>query len=215
MKAQHGALWVAALVIPGGGLAGLAYYLWRRKVARDFATTLQAIMPNADADDVADYARPLLEAMERYEINTPARRAAFLAQCAEESDSLWRLRDHFKTERGEEYAPGDAYEGRADLGNSEDGDGRRFKGRGLLQITGRANYAAVSAALGPDFVAAPELLNEPKWAALAAGWYWQSHGCNELADVGDFKKITRAINGGLNGLDARLAFLSRATAAEA
>ena len=97
------------------------------------------------------------------------------------------------------------YEGRADLGNNQPGDGQRYCGRGLIQITGRANYAAARnrmRAIGidcPDFEAEPEQLEEPWWAALSAADYWTSRGLNPLADAGDFEAITRRINGGLNG----------------
>lgn len=122
---------------------------------------LRAIMPQARPNDIDDFCPAINAAMAQYEINTHDREAAFLAQCAEESDQLWHQRDHYKTARGEEYASGHAYEGRQDLGNIESGDGVRFKGRGLLQVTGRANYAKEGAALGIDLVAHPEKLSEP------------------------------------------------------
>jgi putative chitinase len=97
------------------------------------------------------------------------------------------------------------YEGRKDLGNTEPGDGYKFKGRGLIQTTGRANYAATGKALGVYLLSDPTLLALPDLAARSAGWYWRAHGLNELADVGDFKRITLRINGGTNGMDDRLA----------
>lgn len=147
---------------------------------------------------------PLNDAMAEFEINTPARRAAFLAQIAHESGSLRYVK---------ELASGAAYEGRADLGNTEKGDGVKFKGRGLIQITGRANYAACSAALydGPDvLIQHPELLETVSGACRSAAWYWQTRGLNELADIGKFERITRRINGGLNGQPDRLAFFATA-----
>ena len=95
------------------------------------------------------------------------------------------------------------YEGRLDLGNTEPGDGAKFRGRGLLQTTGRANYAATGKALGVDLLLRPELLGLPPLAARSAGWFWQRKGLNELADAGDFTECTRRINGGLNGLAQR------------
>lgn len=151
--------------------------------------------------DRATTFQPIIEAaMTDFEINTPARLAAFLAQVGHESGGLhWLV---------EIWGPTDAqarYEGRADLGNNTPGDGFRFRGRGLIQITGRANYAAASEALATDFVSNPELLGEPAMAVRSAMWFWQSHGLNTLADSGDFEHITRIINGGLNGEPERLA----------
>lgn len=97
------------------------------------------------------------------------------------------------------------YEGREDLGNTEPGDGRRYLGRGLIQITGRANYAAASEALCEDFVSCPGLLESYRWASLSAAWFWESRGLNALADAGDFDAITRRINGGQTGRADRLA----------
>lgn len=177
------------------------------------AASMALIMPSADANDIAEFAPALLDAMSNYSINTPLRQTAFLAQGAEESNELWHLRAKYKTERGEEYASGAAYEGRDDLGNTEPGDGKLFKGRGFLQTTGRANYQKLSDALGVDFVSQPQLLNEPKWSAFSAAHYFSSHGCNELADDGDFVTITKRINGGTNGLQARLTYLASAQTA--
>ena len=149
-------------------------------------------------------------------MDSPARVAAFLAQITVESDHLWHQREHFHSKLGEEYASGAAYEGRHDLGNTEEGDGVRFKGHGLLQTTGRANHQRVSTALGHDFVAHPEDLSEPEWACKSAGYYWKTHGCNELADAGtdaSFLAITHKINGGTNGEAEREAAWARAKAA--
>ncbi len=157
---------------------------------------LRQIMPHARTKAIL-YAEPLSDAMDEFEINTPQRMAAFLAQVAHESGELRYV---------EEIASGEAYEGRADLGNSEPGDGRLFKGRGLLQVTGRAGYAACSAALGVDFVADPQLLSSPGNACRSAAWFWKTHGCNELADADNFRKITLRINGGLTGHENRLAY---------
>jgi putative chitinase len=129
------------------------------------------------------------------------RETHFLAQVAHESGGFNYVR---------EIASGAAYEGRADLGNTEPGDGTLFRGRGLIQITGRANYRACGDALGVDLVAEPDLLESPVLAARSAGWFWETHGLNEMADRGDIRGITKRINGGLNGYQDRLAYLESA-----
>lgn len=165
------------------------------------ATDLRIILPHATTGNIERFVQPLNDAMDEFQINTPTRQAAFLAQIGHESGSLRYVR---------ELASGQAYEGRADLGNTEPGDGVKFKGRGLIQITGRANYAACGAALGEDLLGTPEILELPEQAARSAGWFWLTHGCNELADSGNFQKLTRRINGGLNGLAERTAIWGRA-----
>jgi putative chitinase len=133
-----------------------------------------------------------------------ARKSAFIAQIAHESGQF-----NYVTE----IASGSAYEGRKDLGNTIVGDGVKFKGRGLIQITGRANYGLCSTALtgsSHTFIDNPELLATPLYACLSAGWYWNSRGLNTLADMGDFMGITKRINGGTNGLASRLEFWERA-----
>lgn len=137
-------------------------------------------------------------------IDTPRRQAHFLAQLAHESDG-------FKTTV--EYASGAAYEGRRDLGNREPGDGKRFKGRGLIQLTGRANYVQASRDLSVDFVANPTLAAQFPHALRIAGWYWKTRGLNALADSDNVIAVTRKINGGLNGLDDRKRYLTIAKGA--
>ena len=162
---------------------------------------LRAICPHLGAGKAALYIEPLVEAMAEFEINTIQREAAFLAQVAHESGSFNYVR---------ELASGAAYEGRQDLGNIEPGDGVRFKGRGLIQITGRTNYYQCGQALGVDLTANPMLLEQPILACRSAAWFWKTHGLNELADKGDFLRITKRINGGINGLADREAYYSRA-----
>lgn len=135
--------------------------------------------------------------MPNYGIDTPLREAAFLAQVAHESGRFIYT---------EEIASGQAYEGRKDLGNVYIGDGKKYKGRGLIQLTGRANYAEFSGHCGIDFIENPALLSTPQYAVQSACWFWSERGLNTLADVGEFKKITRIINGGYNGLEQRTAF---------
>jgi putative chitinase len=142
--------------------------------------------------------------LEAFCVNTPARAAAFLAQVGHESGGLRYAREIWGPTPAQQR-----YEGRVDLGNNVPGDGRRYMGRGLIQVTGRANYRAAAAGLqrwfpgAPDFEAQPDLLELPQWAAASAGWYWANRGLNELADAGDFIGITRRINGGTNGLADR------------
>jgi putative chitinase len=147
----------------------------------------------------------IVDAMEEFEINTPRRQAMFLAQVGHESGGLHYLK--------EIWGPTDAqrrYEGRLDLGNTEVGDGSRYRGRGLIQITGRSNYAAASEGLGEDFLNSPELLEDPSYAVRSAAWFWEQRGLNEIADAGDFKKVTKRINGGYNGYDERVALYTKA-----
>lgn len=165
---------------------------------------LRAICPHAKPERLAAVLVPLNLAMDEYEINTPQRQAAFIAQVAHESGSFRYVR---------EIASGEAYEGRRDLGNTEPGDGVRFRGRGYIQITGRANYRSCGDALGLDLLSEPELLELPHNAARSAGWFWKRRGLNELADKLAFETITKRINGGLNGYEDRLAYYGRAQGA--
>lgn len=142
----------------------------------------------------------ITDGMDYYAINTAVRQAAFLAQIGHESGGLRYTREIWGPTPQQQR-----YEGRADLGNTQLGDGARYRGRGLIQITGRSNYSAASAGLGVDLIAAPELLETPALAVRSAAWWWARHGCNEIADTGDFARLTRRINGGLNGLTDRLA----------
>ena len=162
--------------------------------------TLLKIMPHAKSR-VQEFLEPLNAAMREFHINTPVRQAAFLAQIAHESGELRYVK---------EIASGAAYEGRKDLGNTQSGDGMRYKGRGLIQITGRNNYAECGKAMGVDLITNPELLETNDLACRSAAWFWASRGLNDLADKGDFKRITKRINGGYNGLKERQAYYARA-----
>lgn len=168
---------------------------------------LIAIVQERNQEHAQRHLDGLNEAMQTYEITSPLRRAHFLSQVAHESGGLkW----------DEELASGEAYEGRADLGNTEPGDGRRFKGRGLIQLTGRSNYRQYTKHrhdLGDtsiDFEQTPEIVSEPPYAADVAGWYWDSRSINAKADDDDIEAVTKKINGGLNGLSDRKEFLKRA-----
>ena len=163
---------------------------------------LVAICPHTRSGRLALFVEPLNAAMKEFEIDQNVQREThFLAQVCHESGAFNYVA---------EIASGEAYEGRADLGNTEPGDGARFKGRGLIQITGRTNYANCGAALGMDLLANPGLLEEPINAARSAGWFWNEHGLNALADNGDARAITKRINGGLNGYQDRLMYLDLA-----
>jgi len=165
---------------------------------------IQVIMAHSPVELVDRYADLLPVQMELHAINSRLRCAHFLAQIGHESGGFRYT---------EEIASGEAYEGRADLGNTEPGDGPRFKGRGLIQLTGRANYRRYGAAIGVDVVssdARDTLATDPLRAIHVACWFWVDHGLNRLADQDDLEGITRSINGGLNGLDDRRAYLRRA-----
>lgn len=151
-------------------------------------------MPTLSAAKRAAYLPYLNDTLAAYGIDSPARAAAFLAQIAHESVELryW-----------EEIASGEAYEGRRDLGNTQPGDGKRYKGRGPIQITGRANYRKYGAMLGLNLENNPSLAATTPVGFQIAGAYWHSHGLNELADKQDFVTITKRINGGTNGLASR------------
>ncbi|MFC0677510.1 glycoside hydrolase family 19 protein [Lysobacter korlensis] len=183
----------------------------------------------------AEWARPLDEACRLYEITTPARVAAFLAQVGHESAGLTRVVENLNYSvdgllrvwpkrytlrlaefhaRKPELIANFVYGDR--LGNKLPDDGYRYRGRGPMQVTGRANYEAmrdvmrIRAGKVPDFVELPDLLAEPKWGALAAAAYWHSRHLNVLADAGRFTEITRRINGGTNGNEDRLSRYGRA-----
>ena len=174
------------------------------------ANTLRATL-SCSAQRATTWAPHIQRACEIFAINTPARLAAFIAQVGHESGRLLYSREIWGP------TPAQArYEGRADLGNTQPGDGKRFMGRGLIQTTGRANYAATRDGLRkrlpnvPDFEAMPQLLEQSEWAALSAAWYWHSKGLNALADVGDFRRICLRVNGGTNGMADRLALWAKA-----
>lgn len=168
---------------------------------------LVAIMPNAGAR--ADtFLVWLNQFMPEYGIQTKLRIAAFLGTIAEESGELRYTQELWGPTPIQE-----SYEGRADLGNSEPGDGAKYRGRGLIQITGRANYQAAQDALGQPYVDEPELMRSPAEATRTACWWWQAHGCNELADLPDFRAVTRRVNGGLTHFDRRERYYNAALAA--
>lgn len=174
------------------------------------AQQLLQILPSA-GKQAGVFASALNLAMERFQINTRLRMAAFIAQVGHESGQF-----RYVQELG-----GDQYLSKYDtgtlakrLGNTPeaDGDGQKYRGRGLIQVTGQYNYLACSKALFGDdrLLRTPELLEQAEWACKSAAWYWNSRNINAPADAGDFKAVTRRINGGLNGLDEREAFYEKA-----
>lgn len=177
------------------------------------AQTLQAIAPRVagakgarQQQIIAAVGAVLQDTLARYQVDTALRVAHFLAQAFHESDGMCTT---------QEYASGAAYEGRRDLGNTQPGDGVRYKGRGLFQLTGRANYAAFGPRIGiPDLVDNPDRAADPAVSLLIACEYWKERrgGLNRFADQDDIVSITKAINGGLNGLPDRRAYLLKAKA---
>ena len=178
---------------------------------------LRQIMPNCAAAKREAYLPFIQQAMAEFVITSYLREAAFLAQLAHESGELRFM---------EEIASGAAYEGRKDLGNTQPGDGKRYKGRGPIQLTGRANYQRFGDLLGLDLVNNPTIAATPQVGFRIAGQYWKLNGLNELADKGlqivtikrkgqaqqvpAFDAITFKINGGFNGKDDRTKYYNRA-----
>ena len=154
----------------------------------------------ARADRAVAFTAHINEALEVFQINTPARAAAFLAQVGHESGGLRWL-----TELWGPTPAQTRYEGRKDLGNVQTGDGFKYRGRGLIQTTGRHNYTVTGKALNLDLVSNPGLLSLPQNAAMSAGYFWESNGLNEMADTGSVERVTRRVNGGVNGLHERIA----------
>ncbi|MEH6353014.1 glycoside hydrolase family 19 protein [Pseudomonas sp. 3JA] len=170
------------------------------------------IMPNARSQ-AGVFVSALNIAMSRHRIATPKRIAAFLAQIGHESGQLRYVRELGSEAYLSKYDTGALA---ARLGNTPvaDGDGQKYRGRGLIQITGRDNYRRCSLGLFGDerLLTLPELLEQPQWASESAAWFWEQSGLNELADRDQFNSITRRINGGLNGLEDRLQLWARARA---
>lgn len=165
------------------------------------ARSLRRAVPSLTPAQAAVWADALGPVMAAHGITTAKRATKFIATIAHETGGFVWL---------EEIASGAAYEGRRDLGNVKSGDGRRFKGRGLIMITGRTNYAAASRAAGIDMITAPTLASRPRYAAKIAAWWWDTHGCNALADEPGMEPVTRRVNGGLNGIDDRNRYYRRA-----
>ena len=173
---------------------------------------------------------PLNQVFVKYDLDTSKRQAAFIGQCAVESANFTRLQENlnYSAQRltqvwpsrfpnismAEPYANNPekladfVYAGR--MGNLQDGDGWKFHGRGLIQLTGRENYANCGSGVGVDLIDNPDLLLTPKYAVLSAGWFWNKKSLNALADTQEYGVMTRRINGGLTGLDERIAKITKA-----
>ena len=174
----------------------------------------------------AKWLKPLEDTFSKYQINTPTRQAAFIGQCQHESNNFKTLEENLHYSAGalmrvwpsrfpdantaEKYAnnpeaiANKVYGGRADLGNIEDGDGWKFHGRGLIQLTGRSNYTVCGEALGQPLTSNPSLLLDPEWACMSAGWFFNKKNLNLLADAEDWTTMTKRINGGIIGLSDRI-----------
>jgi len=174
---------------------------------------------------------PLNDTFERFEINTPLRQACFIGQCAHESEHFRFLEEnlnykaeslmrvwptHFNHELAQECAHNPqriadiAYAHRMDNGGPESGDGFRYRGRGLIQLTGKNAYRECGQAIGVDLINDPEYLTTPEGACLSAGWFWYTRGLNELADANEVEEMTKRINGGTLGMENRIALMQQA-----
>ena len=175
---------------------------------------------------------PLTQTFAKYEINTPIRQAAFIGQCAHESANFKTLEENLnykpetlmrvwpsrfpdlptamKYAHNQEAIANKVYGGRMGNGAEESGDGWKYHGRGLIQLTGKENYERCGEALGVDLINQPGLLAQPMYACLSAGWFWNKKGLNALADAQDYDTMTKRINGGLIGLDDRKAKIAKA-----
>jgi putative chitinase len=184
----------------------------------------------AKLDIDAEWLEPLNETFQRYDINTPLRMAAFIGQCHHESGGFNTLHENlnysaaglcktwpsrFPTleaaqpyNRNPDMIANKVYSGR--MGNTEDGDGALYIGRGCIQLTGKTSYTLAGDALGVDFMHSPDLVAVPKYAALTAGWFWNKRGLNKEADAKDYTGMTRKINGGIIGLEDRVALIDAA-----
>ena len=169
---------------------------------------LQQILPNA-GQSAGVFVPVLNTAMVRFQIIGTKRVAAFIAQIGHESGQFRYVRELGSDQYLSKYDTGSLAKR---LGNTPeaDGDGQKYRGRGLIQITGRANYITCGEALALDLVNHPELLEKPQHACMSAAWFWASRGLNTLADAGQFDTITRRINGGENGAADRQALYARA-----
>ena len=174
--------------------------------------------------------QPLMDAFIKYNISTTQRQACFIGQCQHESGNFKVLQENlnysaeglmktwpsrFPTKeiadqyaRNPEKIAGKVYNGR--LGNTSEEEAAKYLGRGLIQLTGKENYANCGSGLGVDLVGHPNWLLDPKYATLSAGWFWNKKGLNDLADTGDYETMTKRINGGTLGLDDRKAKIAKA-----
>lgn len=181
---------------------------------------LRRAIPDAKDSNIEKYYEPLIAAMEHYRINTKNRIAAFLANLAHESASFNTIQEnlnysakrliqvwpkHFRGRNLAHYAhqpqkiANVAYANRMGNGDKSSGDGWKYRGRGLIQLTGKTNYQMFSKAIGADIVGDPDWVLTPEGATISAAWFWDSRDLNKLADAGNLREITRKINGGYHG----------------
>ena len=172
------------------------------------AQQLLQILPNA-GQSAGVFVSALNTAMNHYQIVGLKRVAAFIAQIGHESGQFRYVRELGNDQYLSKYDTGSLAKR---LGNTPeaDGDGQKYRGRGLIQITGRANYMTCGEALALDLIKQPELLEKPQHACMSAAWFWASRGLNTLADAGKFDTITQRINGGQTGAADRQALYARA-----
>lgn len=192
---------------------------------------LKAIMPVTKRAE--EFAGPLNAAMAHVEIETPLREAMFLAQIAHESAEMNRLTENLnygakgllatfpkyftaasakQYERQPERIANRVYANRLGNGDETSGEGWRYRGRGLIQVTGKSNYADCAKTLNVDLVGSPAMLEMAEFAAQSAAWFWRNANLNPLADKGDLEACTKKINGGLKGIDARRVYYDHAKA---
>lgn len=195
-----------------------------------FPQTLQLIMPMSKR--CSQFAEPLTAAMDEFDIVSPVHRAAFLAQIAHESAELSRVEENLRysparimevfprhvsswadaerLSKSPDKLASRVYADRMGNGNEASGDGYRFRGRGLIQLTGRDNYRLAGSALHLPLLEKPDQASDVGAACRSAAWFWFSHGLNALADAGNFMAITKKINGGTNGYTDRCRYWARA-----
>lgn len=185
---------------------------------------LESFFEDTDEEIVDAYVEPLNKVFEKFEINTPSRIAMFLAQVGHESGGLTRTSENlnYKAERLSQIFPkyfrdvdphdyaknpekiaNRVYSNRMGNGDEHSGDGYKFRGRGLIQLTGRDNYESFAEDMEMDLDAAVQYLSTPEGAAMSAGWFWDQHDLNDWADKNDVKTVTKKINGGTIGLEER------------
>lgn len=185
---------------------------------------LRACVPEASTQAIEDYTHAIAAAMEEFEINTVARAAGFIAQCAHESGNFKYVKEnlnysaqgltktfpkYFNASNAEAYGrkpeaiANRVYANRMGNGPEESGEGWAFRGRGFIQLTGKNNYRLCGEALGVDLLSDPMYLETPEGAARSAAWFWKKNGLNAVADTGDIVKMTKIINGGTIGLEDR------------
>lgn len=187
---------------------------------------IKAAFPQAKASRIEELYEGFLETFELFDISTPQRQAAFLAQCAHESGNFNAMVENLNYgakglmgtfhkyfpdeataqhyERKPEMIANRVYANRMGNGDEASGEGYKFRGRGLIQVTGKNNYKACGEALGADLLEEPELLETSPGAVLSAGWFWAANNLNQYADSGDIVTMTKRINGGTIGLEDRI-----------